>query len=284
MRLPDPILVTGGRGFIGRRLLARLTADGAKVIAPPRNILDLADSKVTTRVITEIGPSTVIHLASDGVEPERADGPALVVTEFMMLVNLLASLQKGTRLVIAGTMAEYGRNGRLAEDDPATPHTAYGLGKLAATLHALAEAPRRGVAVTVARLFGVYGPGEAPHRLFPVLRAALSERRPIQLSDGTQRRDFVHVDDVVDILLALARHPAPPTLINVGTGKAIAVRTACERFADAMGADRALLAFGEKPRRSTDEDLLEADTARLVATFGAAPPQRLVGGRLPVLF
>jgi nucleoside-diphosphate-sugar epimerase len=99
----------------------------------------------------------------------------------------------------------------------------------------------------------------------------------VPLSDGNQRRDFIHVDDVCAALIRLGEvAPGDPAiLVNLGTGHALKLRAACERIADLIGADRALLRFGAVERRATDEDVLEADTARLERLIGTVPPQRL---------
>ena len=103
----------------------------------------------------------------------------------------------------------------------------------------------------------------------------MRERQPIALSDGTQRRDFVHVADAARALAALGSLPDGPAVINVGTGHALEVRAVALALARAIGADPALLHFGDRPRSPHDQDLLEADTALLDATIGWVPPQRL---------
>jgi nucleoside-diphosphate-sugar epimerase len=270
-------VVTGGAGFIGRRLAGKLAAMGVAVDAWTRSTVDLLDADAVKLRLADGPPPLIIHLASGAVAPQGDRSWRCIANEVAMVANLISAAPPGTRLLVAGSMAEYGRSGRLAENIACNPRAAYGIAKLAASLYALGPGRDAGLDVCVARLFGVYGPGEAEHRLLPSLRRGLAAGVPIPLSDGEQRRDFVHVDDVCDTLVAILRlSDWSFGVVNVGTGHALSVRTVAERLADEIGAERKLLRFGEVPRRETDEDLLEADTDRLERLIGSAPPQRLV--------
>ena len=270
-------VVTGAGGFVGARLVAALAAADHPVAAWTRDTVDLADPAAVAAALAAARAGTVFHLAA--TPPHRiGEGWQAAAAEVAMLAHLIGGLPRGARLIVTGSMAEFGRPGRHDERAPCTPNTAYGFAKHACILHALAMRTLAGADVAVARLFGVYGPGEAPGRLIPHLVARLSAGAPVDLSDGSQVRDFVHVDDVCAVLIALAAHAAPPPLVNVGTGTGVAVRDLCLALATRLGADPALLRFGAVARRAVDEDLLVADTALLAASLGIVPPQRLPGG------
>jgi nucleoside-diphosphate-sugar epimerase len=275
-----PVLVTGAGGFIGRRLVERLALAGLAVIGWTREDVDLSDSAAVGAAMAALQPTTIFHLAAAGVSAARANDTYVIADNMSMAVAVVEAAPPGTRLVMTGTMAEYGRSGRHRETDEPEPRTNYAKGKLAAGMLATAMAEEKGMPATVARLFGVYGPGEAPARLFPSLIGALSAGRPIALSAGEQRRDFIHVDDVCDALVAIAAvdDGTCPAIVNVGTGHAVRVRDAIEWVCDALGAPRGLLHFGARERSPGDEDLLEADVQRLTALLGAPPPQRLEPG------
>jgi nucleoside-diphosphate-sugar epimerase len=200
-----------------------------------------------------------------------------------MTANLLDAIgASGHRpvLVLAGSMAEYGMaDGACREDARCAPQTAYGIAKLASSLYASSYGPRRGLTTCVARLFGVYGPGEGPSRLVPTLIARLSRGEAVELSDGAQRRDFVHVDDACEALVRLAAEPpsAEPLalVVNVGTGVAPSIREVAGWIADALSRPRSLLHFGARARSPGDADLLVADTEKLEQILRWRPPQRL---------
>jgi len=280
------VAVTGASGFIGRRLIGHLLAcDVEKVFAWSRPGVDLLDPVSLQDAATRDRPDTVFHLASAGVSVARAHDVHVIAADLAMTQNLLAAAGEGTRIVLAGSMSEYGRAGRLHEQDRCTPKTAYGIAKLASGLYSSAYAARRDQSVAIARLFGVYGPGEAPQRLFPALVGALDRGESVDLSDGLQRRDFIHVDDVCAGLCAIAASPlCDDAVVNLGTGQAVRVRDVVEWIIEAVGAPISLVRFGARPRSPGDEDLLEADMARYAAMIGDPPPQRLQPGLSKSLF
>ena len=265
------VIVSGAGGFLGRALVAALRADGA-VFAPTRAELDWREVGEVARFVAASDATTLFHLASGGVANANADDPAILADELAMARAIAASAPAGMRIVYAGSMAEYGRAGRLAETDPVAPRNFYARAKVEAG-RVLVEESR--ATVVHARLFGLYGPGEAAERLLPAIAAALREGRVIALSDGLQRRDFVHVEDAARALIALGELAEAPTIVNVGTGIALEVRAVALALARDLGADPALLQFGARARSPHDQDLLEADTALLAGSIGWVPPQRL---------
>jgi len=286
LRVLGRVAVTGASGFIGRRLVDHLRAgDAVEVVAWSRPTVDLLDPVSVQQAATRDRPDTIFHLAATGVSGARAHDVQLIVADLAMIQNLMAAADEGTRFVLAGSMAEYGRAGRLHEQDRCTPKTAYGIAKLMSGLYASAYAANKAQSVAVARLFGVYGPGEAPQRLFPALVSALDRGESVDVSDGLQRRDFIHVDDVCTGLCAIAASaPRDDAVFNLGTGKAVRVRDAVEWIAEAVGAPTSLVRFGARPRSPGDEHLLEADMARYAAMIGDPPPQRLHPGLSKSLF
>jgi len=280
------VAVTGASGFIGRRLVGHLRAcDAEEVFAWSRPGVDLLDPVSLHDAATRDRPDTIFHLAAAGVSAARAHDVQVIAADLAMTQNLLAAAGEGTRIVVAGSMSEYGRAGRLHERDRCTPKTTYGIAKLASGLYASAYAFRKAQSVAIVRLFGVYGPGEAPQRLFPALVGALDRGESVDLSDGLQRRDFIHVDDVCAGLCAIAGSaPSDDAVFNLGTGQAVRVRDVVEWIVEAVGAPMSLARFGARPRSPGDEDLLEADMARYAAMIGDPPPQRLHPGLSKSLF
>lgn len=271
------LVVTGASGFIGRRVFALAHARGAKVLSPRRSELDWTDSVAVRGFMAAAQPDAVIHLASPGVFAPDPNDPALIEQECAMMQNLLAAAPAGCRIIGGGSMAEYGRSGRLREDMECAPHNAYARAKYEAGC-LLVDCLRTGAVTGChARIFGAYGPGEAPRRLMPMVIACLGRSQSVPLSDGTQLRDFVHVDDVAAALLDLAGGGAPKDpVINIGTGRGVLLRVAVERIASELGAPQDLLHFGSIQRSPHDQDVLEADVARLEAAIGWVPQQHFL--------
>ena len=271
-------VVTGSSGFIGRAMMSHLEQAGHEAVGWDRSRVDLFDrSALTTRLVQD-DPEAIIHLAAAGVSHERAHDQKLIEENCVMTRNLLEACPAGLPVVLAGSMSEYGRDGVLNEDDPCSPTTAYGESKLAVTRMAIEAASASGPSIRIARLFGVYGPGEHPSRLFPMLLDCLRRGERVPLSDGRQARDFIHVGDVcktLQLILQLSIEPATPLLVNVGTGHAVTVRDVATWMSHALGADIELLGFGERERSPGDSDLIVASTQRLHEYIGWVPPQRL---------
>ncbi|NJC34179.1 nucleoside-diphosphate-sugar epimerase [Sphingomonas jejuensis] len=265
-------LITGAAGFIGQRLVATLAASGLSVVGWRRSDADLTDPCAVRRALEPLSPTHIVHLAAGPSAPETADW-RYVADAVGMVTNLAASMPDHCRLLHTGSMAEFGYAGRFNERVVCRPNSAYGVAKAAATDRAMTLRQITDRKIGVARLFGVYGAGEAPRRLIPHVVKELTAGQRVPLSAGTQVRDFVHVDDVCTTLIALARHAEMPALVNVGTGMGVSVRQVCETIADALGVSRALLGFGELPYRAVDEDHLVAETG-LLARYAPIPPQR----------
>lgn len=270
------VAVTGASGFIGRHLCRALSARGIDVRPWSRPCVNLVDACSVAEAFERDRPKTIFHLAAAGVGVAQAHDASIIRQDISMMESLLSYAPAGARLLYAGSMSEYGHAGLLSEEDCCTPRTAYGVAKLACGHYASAYAQSRGLSVRVARLFGVYGPGEPSARLFPSLLSALRNGNSIAMSDGLQRRDFIHVEDACAAMISLAKAPdGVPEVVNIATGTAVRVRDVAQWVADAIGAPRTLLQFGARPRSPGDEDLLVANIDRLKSIIGWLPPQRL---------
>ncbi len=239
------VLVLGATGFIGSAVVRALHRLGTRLHLAQRrdgpeaagtlHRLDLTDAEATTALVREVAPALIFNLAGYGVDPEekRTADPRLarlLNTELpATLVAALAAVPvawPGPRLVHAGSILEYGPiGGLLSEDREAAPAGLYAETKLAGT-RLVADLSRRvGLSAVTARLAQVYGPGEHPGRLLPMLLEARRTGTLGPLSQGTQRKDFTYVEDVADGLLRLGQATTEPgSIVNLATGRLTSVR------------------------------------------------------------
>jgi len=300
------VAVLGGAGFIGRWVARALSARGARVLLVDRRgqaaahvlsrygirgtvvEVNLGDAGEVSRLFREVRPSITFNLAGYGVDrTQRDERTAYRINA--ELVRDVCEASAGTRdaawtgqdVVHVGTAAEYGDlSGRLPEDDPANPTTVYGKSKLEGT-NALTSCCRRtGLKGMTARLFTVYGPGEAAGRLLPALLEAARTGTPVQLTAGTQRRDFTYVEDVAEGLLRLGAATAEPgRIVNLATGRLTSVRAFAETAADVLGISPDGLLFGALPHHYVEMEHAEVDVTRLRRmTGGWAPPTLVAAG------
>jgi UDP-glucose 4-epimerase len=243
------VLVTGGAGFIGHHLAHALVRRDIAVT--------VLDDLTTGR--RENVPAEARFVEGDVCDPDAArealDDVDVVLHEAAM-VSIRASLEHfvrdarvnvmGTlnllqqmagrpirRAVLASSMAVYADSARLeplaehARTDPIAP---YGAAKLAAERYWLMICAHAGIPATALRYFNTYGPNQTFTPYVGVItifvRRLLAGKPPVIFGDGEQRRDFVHVDDVVAANLAVLDAPDATVagqVFNVGTGRATSI-------------------------------------------------------------
>jgi len=222
-------LVTGGTGFIGRRLVRQLvTQFGPSAVAclvkepvtpPEREALDsfrsqglrLIEGDLLGRPVSIASAPTVdvvFHLAAniDTNAPEEALRVNHEGTN--RLLEWLAPVSRGTRVVYASSVAVHDRiaepDGPIDEDSPLTPRTGYGRTKLRGEEILRERAARDGYSWTVLRLPTVYGPGQKPDGLFDQLMNRASSGSLLGRLDWPGRTSIIQVDDVAAVMIDLA--------------------------------------------------------------------------------
>ncbi|HEX4445751.1 MAG TPA: NAD-dependent epimerase/dehydratase family protein [Polyangiaceae bacterium] len=309
------IVVTGGVGFIGYHAARALLARGEDVLVvddfsdgpypraeKERNQVDLlaefprariARDCVTDRAAmgAHLGDAeAVLHLAGlAGVRPSFGDPAryARVNVEGTAVVVELARQQGIEQLLFASSSSVYGNATPLParEDAPAViPESPYAASKRSAELVAAAicrNAPA--MRCSALRFFTVYGPRQRPEMaITQFTRAALAGRPLTVFGDGSMRRDFTHVEDIVrGVLAALDTKRAPGfRAYNLGSGDPVDLRTLVETIASAAGVvpriERAPVPLG-------DVDATFADITRAREELDWSPRVRLPAGLATVL-
>lgn len=283
------VLLTGAGGFVGRHVAACLFAAGHEVHAigrsrPPQpeigfTAVDLLDAAARRQAVTQIAANGLIHLAWIAEPGVYWHAPANLDWAAASL-DLLRLFQDtgGTRAVMVGSCAEYAWGGPLLSEatTPCTPATLYGAAKDSTRRLAMAYARQTGLSLAWARLFFLYGPGERRGRLVSDAIATLRAGCPFPTTEGSQRRDFLHVGDAARALVALL-DSAVEGAVNIGSGEAPSVRSLLEELAGQLAA-RPLLRYGARPEAVNDPPVIAADVTRLTTEVGFRPQFRLAGG------
>jgi nucleoside-diphosphate-sugar epimerase len=291
--------VTGATGFIGSHLVRRLVRDGADVHVLCRaqsnfhRLLDVRDRLTTHEVslfdapglsalVQAIRPQRIFHLAAATVVAgATGTSEELVRVNVLGTVNLLDACAgidyRG--LVTTGDSFEYSaQHAALAEDACCRPDTPHGIAKLSATLFAQSHG-HAGRPVVVLRLFSTYGPGDNPRRLVPRVITGAASGTPIMLSRRDISRDWVYVDDVVDLYLEAADRATALRggVFNAGSGVAVSIGEITDRLLELTGVT-ADVRWGVFPAPPHDDTPWIASTARTFAAFAWRPRTTLDHG------
>lgn len=266
--------VTGASGFIGKAVVRAIIDQGGRAVAIDRKALALTAPSDVAAFYEAHNITSVIALGAPN--PKEVDLTLQGIENYLTsLESLIVALPKGGCFLYTGSMAEFGTAGHHHDDTLRRPNTEYGLLKSIAADRVTSALLTHGVRGGIARLFGVYGPGEAASRLIPSLIARLRQSESVDLSDGLQIRDFVYVEDVAQVLVALLEKDIAGRCLNIGTGVGHSVRSVCMKVSQTLGQPPELLNFGSKPRLPHDEAVVTAQVTRLQSILGYAPPDRI---------
>ncbi len=271
------VLVTGGSGFIGTRLVAALLAEKAEVVVADRQpypdpavrsvVGDLRDPSVRDEAMSG-RLDCVIHLAAVTSVLRSVEDP---VGTYDVNVGVTAALLELARtrevpaFLLASTNAVTGDVGDrpISERLPLRPLTPYGATKAATEMLLSAYSGVYGMRACAVRFANVYGPGMRHKDSFvPRLMRAAAAGTGVQIyGDGNQLRDYVHVDDIVRALLLAwqAGHTGP---LVVGSGVSVSVNELIETARQVTGrpipAERVPAKQGEMPAVVLDISLARA--------------------------
>ena len=252
-------LVSGGAGFIGSRMVARLLADGHDVLVVD-NLLTGRRANVPAGAeileldigapdaIQQLPPDpvdAVLHLAAQSsgeISFERPDYD--ILTNALGTLNLLRWCQvTGTqRFLYASSMSVYGDvdDAPIAEDHCPQPKSFYGITKLAGE-HYVTGFSRDGLQTTTFRLFNVYGPGQdlqnMKQGMVSIYLSFVLREEPVLVRGSAERfRDLIYVDDVVSAWMDALHNPATyGRTYNLGTGTKTHVHELVRRIIEAFG-------------------------------------------------
>ena len=280
------VLVTGGAGFLGSRLVERLRGEGHDVSIARRADYDLTSMDDTARLFADTEPELVFHLAAEvgGIGANRANPGRYWYANLMMGAHVLeqARVHETPKLVIAGTICAYPKFAPVPfhEDDlwngyPEETNAPYGVAKKTILVGAQAYREQYGTNAIFLLPVNLYGPGdnfdlETSHVIAALIRKMIEARERgepeiVLWGNGTPTREFLYVDDCVEALALAAERYDGADPVNVGTGKEIAIGDLAELVRAATGFEGTIHWDTSKPNGQPRRRL---DTTRAVELFG----------------
>jgi GDP-L-fucose synthase len=286
------VLVTGGAGFLGRFVVERLRARGAKEVFVPRSReYDLVDGAAVRRLLATKRPTLVVHLAArvNGIGGNR-DNPAPFFYENLMMgaqvlhESYLAGVSK---LVAVATVCSYPkfcpvpfREEDLWSGYPEETNAPYGIAKKVLSVQSLAYRQQYGFNSVVVYPTNLYGPGDdfdlqTSHVIPAMLRKfheakSRGEDEVVLWGDGSPTREFLYVDDCAEgILLAAERYDSSEPMNLAAGGDEISIKDLAVRIARVVGFQGQIRWDTGKPN-GQPRRRIDAIRAREVLGFRAA--------------
>lgn len=305
-------LVTGGAGFIGSHVCERLLRGGHRVTAfddlntfyapalKRRNLADIqrtADAAGTRFAFVEGDIADrasldaalrgtrfdqVIHLAARaGVRPSLLEPALYQRVNVEGTVNVLESAKAAgvRKFVLASSSSVYGVNAKVpfAEADPIfSAISPYAASKLACEALGHVYHHVHGLDVTMLRFFTVYGPRQRPDLAIHKFASLIDSGMPIPVfGDGSTRRDYTYVDDIVDGVTACTTHDFGYEVFNLGESQTIRLDELIGLLESALG-KKAII--DRRPPQPGDVPVTFADISKARAELGYDPRTKIVAG------
>lgn len=285
-------LITGGAGFLGTALSNRLARQGHSVrvlddasTGDPARLLpeveftngDINDKPLLWTLLQDV--DCVYHLAARVSVPESQLFPRdYNLVNVGGTVTLMEAIRdtKVRRVVLASSGAVYGEQDNIPYKESAEVHpgTPYAVSKLAAEYYVRTIGAQCGVEAVCLRVFNAYGPGQRVPPFHPpvvpnFLKHALTNGSIVLHGDGSQTRDYVFVDDVVNAMVTSATASAvDQQIINIGSGVETSVRELARLVVQTVGTKPEEIF---NPHKSGGSDRMCADISKAYEKLNYLP-------------
>jgi GDP-L-fucose synthase len=276
------VLVTGGGGFLGSRVVERLRRDGVEPFVSRRADYDLTVAADAERLFADARPELVLHLAAEvgGIGANRANPGRYWYANTMMGAHVLeqSRLHAIEKLVVVGTICAYPKFAPIPfhEDDlwngyPEETNAPYGVAKKSLLVGGAAYREQYGLDSIHLLQVNLYGPGdnfdlETSHVIPALIRKMLENSDEVVLwGDGSPTREFLYVDDAAEGIWLAAQQYDGPEPVNLGSGEEISIHDLAELVAEVTGYEGEIVWDASKPNGQPRRQL---DVSRAEQLFG----------------
>ena len=279
----DKVLVTGGNGFVGRALVAKLQRAGHGVVSLSSED-GVVENEATFRRLAGAGFSWAFHLAGRTYVPESWKDPVgFCRVNSLGTANVLEYCRsEGVALTYVSAYL-YGQPTSLpiGEDSPIKPNNPYALSKVLAEKICEFYASVHRIPVTVLRPFNVYGAGQDGRFLIPSLVSQVLYSETIPVQDLLPKRDYVFIDDLVEaLMLTIGRHSGY-AVYNIGSGSSLSVRELIDVIQSVARTSKKIVSA--QARRPNEIDDVVANISRAEANLNWRPKHSFEQGVRKIL-
>ena len=251
------VVVTGGAGFVGRRVVALLRQFDADVAAPRSAEYDLTVPGAAEQMLADHRPATIVHLAArvGGIGYNQAEPAPLYLANLLMGTNVIEAARHDPgvdKTVLLGTVCSYPkftpvpfREESLWDGYPEETNAPYGLAKKAHLIHAQVNAAQYGQRFAYLIPTNLYGPGDKFHpsvsHVIPALikkcvdAVEAGEDKVDVWGTGRASREYLYVDDAAEAIVLAAATYEGTEPINLGTDHEVTIRETVETIAGLVG-------------------------------------------------
>lgn len=251
------VVVTGGAGFLGRVVTAKLQALGAEVVVPRSATHDLTVPGVALDLFSATEPTLVVHLAArvGGIGYNQAEPAPLYLSNLLMgthLIEAARATKSITKTVLLGTVCSYPkitpvpfREASLWDGYPEETNAPYGVAKKALLVHAQVNAAQYGQRFAYLIPTNLYGPGDKfhpsvshviPARIKRCVEAKERGEASIEVwGTGNASREYLYVDDAAHAIVLAAEHYEGVEPINLGNNREVTIKETVELIAKLTG-------------------------------------------------
>ena len=232
------ILITGGSGFIGYHLIKKLKKNYNIISLSSKkpdikrkvNLIkyikcDIYNKKLLYKKLKKLNPSFVINLAG---YIDHSNKTKTLNSHFNGCKNLVDyfSSKKIELFIQFGSSLEYGKQGSPHHENlKCKPRAIYGQSKLKSTNYILKTSKRNNFPFAILRLYQIYGPNQSLNRLIPIVISSCLNNKRFNCSSGVQIRDFLYVDDLIDLIIMILKSKKKINgIFNVGSKKPVKVK------------------------------------------------------------
>jgi UDP-glucuronate 4-epimerase len=296
------VLITGGAGFIGSHLVDRLLADGQTRITVVDNFddfydpkikrnniaahianrnfelveADICDAQAMDELFARAGFACVVHLAARaGVRPSLEQPLVYEKTNVRGTYILLEAARRYgvERFIFGSSSSVYGLNSKIpfSEDDPLSkPISPYAATKIAGEAACHVYSQLYGIRIVCLRFFTVYGARQRPDLAIHKFARLIAQGKPIPIfGDGTSRRDYTYIDDIISGVLAAMQYEGPLyDVFNLGEAQTVELSRLVELLEQALGLQAAIV---HQPLQPGDVPITYADISKARRLLGYNP-------------